>query len=126
MAALLSAKGDSADAISHLVEAVQISPDWLPPLNNLAWMLSTQPQAKLRNGTEATRLALRAVGLTKERIPAHWTPWLRLMPKRAAFRMRFKRQKAPFKKAGAFGQTNLAVEIQSRLKLYQSQQAYRE
>ena len=48
----------------HYREALRLNPDWIEALNNLAWSLATQPEARFRDGKEAVRLAARAVALT--------------------------------------------------------------
>jgi tetratricopeptide (TPR) repeat protein len=46
-------------------EAVRDEPENALPLNNLAWILSTCPDATLRDGKRAVELATRACGLTE-------------------------------------------------------------
>jgi len=64
LAVALLARGQVAEASGHLREAVRLKPDWVEALNNLAWLLATQPDARLRDGTRAVALAERAVELT--------------------------------------------------------------
>lgn len=49
----------------HLREAIRLDPKDAEPLNNLAWLLATHPEAGLRDGAEAVRLSARAVELTR-------------------------------------------------------------
>ena len=53
-------QGQVAEAISHYQKALAIKPDYIEVQNNLALVLATCPQASLRNGIEAVRLAERA------------------------------------------------------------------
>jgi Flp pilus assembly protein TadD len=46
-----------------------LAPDWPPALNGLAWLLATHPDATVRNGPEAVRLAERACAVTSRRNP---------------------------------------------------------
>ncbi len=65
IASSLSRQGDFTGAIARYRRALQIDPDHAEVLNNLAWLLATCPEASLRNGPEAVRLALKACELTR-------------------------------------------------------------
>jgi cytochrome c-type biogenesis protein CcmH/NrfG len=67
IAGALSLQGDFAGAIARYRRALQIDPDHAEVLNNLAWLLATCPEASLRDGPEAVRLALEACELTRFR-----------------------------------------------------------
>ena len=54
-----------SDAIEYYRRALQSNPSSVPALNNLAWILATAPDLRLRNGQEAVRLAERACQLTQ-------------------------------------------------------------
>ena len=56
----LLAKGRVRDAMAEYTKALQISPENLAALSNLAWLLATSADPSLRNGSEAVRLAERA------------------------------------------------------------------
>ena len=56
-------------ALKAYREAVRLSPDSAAALNDLAWLLATLPDAKLRDGAEALRLAQRACDLTQNQEP---------------------------------------------------------
>lgn len=126
LAALSSIRGDATSAISHLQEAVRLDPDWPPALNNLAWILATQPDEKFRNGPEAMRLAMRAVILTGKNNPNTMDTLAAAYAETGRFKDAVLTADCAIQNASAAGQTNLAAEIKSRLKLYQSQQPYRE
>ncbi len=49
-----------AEAITHYETALKIAPDSTSTLNNLAWALSTSPEASLRDGMRALDLAKKA------------------------------------------------------------------
>jgi tetratricopeptide (TPR) repeat protein len=52
-------------AIPEYREALRLRADWPPEaLNNMAWVLATHPEARLRDGAEALGLAQRACRLT--------------------------------------------------------------
>ena len=56
--------------MAHYLEALKANPYYVPALNNLAWILSTHPQAELRSGPEAVTMATRACTLTQWKSPA--------------------------------------------------------
>ncbi len=60
LAAKLERSGKVAEAIAHYQEALHLVPDQPDVLNNLAWLLATCPDPKVRNGTQAVALAQRA------------------------------------------------------------------
>src|SRR5262249_7655174 len=64
IATVARARGSVAEAIQGFRRALRLQPDWIQALGSLAWILATSPDATLRDGDEATRLAQRAVLLT--------------------------------------------------------------
>ena len=65
LATLLDNTGRSAEAIDQYRETLRLDPESVAALNNLAWLLATSPEANLRDGAEAVRLAERACDLTQ-------------------------------------------------------------
>jgi protein O-mannosyl-transferase len=126
LAGLFSAKGDAASAISQLEETVRLAPDWPLALNNLAWMRATDQDSKLRNGSEAARLAMRAVALTRKNDPSTLDTLAAAYAETGQFTDAATTAEMAVQIANAAAETNLASQIQSRLKLYQAQQPYRE
>ncbi len=64
MAALLSGMHRVTEAADHYREALRLNPNDVVALNNLAWVLATHPDDKMRNGYEAASCADRACALT--------------------------------------------------------------
>src|SRR5262249_32651466 len=58
------------EAIAHWENAVANKSDFVPVLNNLAWVLSAFPEPSIRNGDKALRLADRAHQLSGSKDPA--------------------------------------------------------
>jgi len=58
-------QGDADEAVNHYRQALRFKPDWLPPMKDIAWILATHPDPKVRNAGEAIRMAERAAELTK-------------------------------------------------------------
>ncbi len=62
----LNRAGQTAEAIQQFRRVVALRPNLVEALNNLAWMLATGPDEKLRDGAEAVRLAEQSCRLTGE------------------------------------------------------------
>lgn len=63
-AAALLHLGRLAEAVNQLNEALRLKPDSTLAMNNLAWLLATSPDASVRDGARAVRLAERACEIT--------------------------------------------------------------
>ena len=76
---ILLQKGEVDEAIIHLQKTLQIRPDSLEVLNNLAWLLATGPNARMRDGVQAVQYAGRACELTHYGVTlSRWHPGGRL------------------------------------------------
>jgi tetratricopeptide (TPR) repeat protein len=62
-------EGRTGEAIAHWETAVANGSDFVPALNNLAWVLAAFPEASIRNGDKALRLADRANELSRSKDP---------------------------------------------------------
>jgi Flp pilus assembly protein TadD len=65
----LGMQGRTAEAADQYRFLLNLQPDSVEALNNLAWILAASPTDSLRNGAEAVRLAERACELTQHRAP---------------------------------------------------------
>jgi tetratricopeptide (TPR) repeat protein len=63
LGALLAQSGQATEAIAAYRKAMPLGPERFEAPNNLAWLLATHPDAGIRNGAEAVRLAESAVKL---------------------------------------------------------------
>jgi Flp pilus assembly protein TadD len=63
-------KGQVNEAMAQFQKALELQPDNVEVQNNLAWVLATAPNASLRNGVKAVRLAQRAKQLSGGQNPA--------------------------------------------------------
>jgi tetratricopeptide (TPR) repeat protein len=70
MGLALLKEGRPGEAIAHWENAVANDSDFVPALNNLAWVLAAFPEASIRNGDKALRLADRANQLSGSKDPA--------------------------------------------------------
>ena len=120
----LARKGNLADAIRHYTEALRLKPDRLEPMNNLAWVLATAEDTKVRNPAEAVRLAERACELTKYEQPELLDTLAAGYAAAGRFSEAIETAEKAIKLAESAGQKKLAGEIQSRLQLYKAGQPY--
>jgi tetratricopeptide (TPR) repeat protein len=65
--ALFYLQGKSAEAVAQWKEVLRAAPNHVPVLNQMAQVMATDPDASVRNGPEAVRLAERAVQLSGNR-----------------------------------------------------------
>jgi tetratricopeptide (TPR) repeat protein len=63
-------KGKMSEAVALFEKAIVLEPDWVNPINALAWNLATYNDEKIRNPVRALQLAKRACELTNYENPA--------------------------------------------------------
>lgn len=63
-------RGDFPGAARHYQWSLSLNPDFPPALNNLAWIRATHPNANLRDGAEAVKLAERCCKLSNYQVSA--------------------------------------------------------
>jgi tetratricopeptide (TPR) repeat protein len=68
-AVFLNKVGKTAQSIEYYERAIEINPELLAALDNLAWLLATHPDGEIRNGQRAVELAGRACQLTDYQEP---------------------------------------------------------
>jgi tetratricopeptide (TPR) repeat protein len=126
LAGVYAAQRQTADAIRHLREAIPLDPQNPEPLNNLAWLLATHPDAAVRDGAEAVRLATRAVELSK----TNDVDMLDTLAAAQAETGQFAQAAATAQQAIALaqqrGQGEIAGAISNRLERYQQGRGWRQ
>lgn len=126
VAAELSQEGNTAEAITHWREALQLSPDSPEILNNLAWLLATHPDAAFRNGAEAVQLAERACSISGSKSPSFLDTLAAAYAEAGRFEDAMKTVLRAVGYAEQARDTEKAAKLRQRLQLYQSCQPYRE
>jgi protein O-mannosyl-transferase len=123
---LCQQQGRTPEALKHWREAARLAPQWPEPINNLAWVLATDPRAEVRDGAEALKLATRAV----QQVGPGNVNVLDTLAAAYAEEGRFAEASATARQAEAEaltqGQVELAQRIQRRLALYASGQPFRD
>jgi len=122
---ILQHQGWIEEAVSHYSEAVRLRRDDAEVRNNLAWIRATHPDAALRDGVEAVRLAERACELTGRKDPGI----LDTLAAAYAEAGRFADAAATASEAAALARTagreDLARQIEAHQRLFEAGQPYR-
>ena len=104
--------------------ALKRSPNSLRALNNLAWLLSTCPNASIRNGSQAVQIAKRAVQLSQARDPTILDTLACSYAEAAQFEQAVETATKAYELAISHGRNQLAKSIQSRKRLFESGQPF--
>jgi len=124
---LLAAQGDRAGSLNVLREALKHNPDSALLANNTAWQLATAPNAALRDGAEAVRLAERAQDLLGDRVSADILDTLAAAYAEAG---RMEDASAMARRALELAEraenATLTADIRARLALYEAGKPYRD
>jgi hypothetical protein len=112
--------GQMEEAMLHYQKALEIQPDYLVAQNQLAWLLATCPQASLRNGAKAVKLAERANQIAGGGNPFILRTLAAAYAEAGRFSEAVKSAQRALDLAGAQSNTALAGALQSEMKLYQA------
>jgi protein O-mannosyl-transferase len=123
---VLAALGRGAEAINQYRQALTLVPDLVPNLNNLAWILATDPAATNRNGAEAVQLAEWACALTDRQIPVLVGTLAAAYAEAGRFKEAIETARQARDLARAAGQPEVAEKNRELLELYQSGRPYRQ
>ena len=115
-------QGKTKLAIADYQKAVQLQPNLTVVFENLAWLLSSSPQAEIRNGKLALQYAKKACQLTNWRNPNCLDALAASYAEIGNFSEAIKWQTKILEKAPE----DLAAPLQQRLKLYQANQPFRQ
>ncbi len=120
----------SAEAAAHFREALRLRPEvsaksgniaWA---NNLAWIMATNPDAKLRNGAEAVALARQACEAVKYKDPSLLDTLAAALAEAGQFDEAIKVSKQQIDLVA--GQQKTIDEANARIALYRASQPFRE
>ncbi len=125
-ARLLQMANDYRAAIQELTVTIQLRPDWTEALNNLAWVLATNPDASLRNGIEALRYATRAINSAKTKDADQYDTLAAAYAEAGQFKQAETAAEESIKLAKVAQRTDLVESVAKRLALYQAGKPYRE
>jgi protein O-mannosyl-transferase len=119
-------KGSLRDAIAHYEAALEFSPHSILALNNLAWVLSTCPEAALRNGAKAVALAEKADQYSDRQNPIFTRTLAAAYAEAGRFNDAFETARRASQLARAQGEPQLADEIAKDVDLYREKSPLRD
>jgi tetratricopeptide (TPR) repeat protein len=126
LAIMLLARNEVEEASRHYREAVRLRPDWLEALNNLSWLLATQPDRRFRDGKEAVELAARGVALTYTNNAGALDTLGAALAEAGRFPEALDAARTAARLARASGSAQLAQEIEARQQGYERREPFRE
>jgi tetratricopeptide (TPR) repeat protein len=126
LAVALEEKGETAEAIQHYQKAVQNSPQAIPALTNLSWLLATSSSQALRDSNKALELAGRANDLTGGSNPVILRTLAAAYAEAGQFGKAIENARAAIQHARLSGDKSLAAELNQQIALYELGVPYRE
>lgn len=120
MAVAAAGQGRSGEALREYREALRVRPDWPEALNNLALILATDEDPKIRDGREAVVLAERACELTDHQHALVLDTLGVAYAEVGRFNEAVDSAERALAIARSSGQSELAAHIESRLEQYRS------
>jgi tetratricopeptide (TPR) repeat protein len=114
------------EAVSELQQVLARKPNDAEAQKNMAWVLATWPEARIRDGAKAVELAERANELTYNRDPIIGTTLAAAYAETGRFAEATRTAEAALQKAEDSGNTALAGAIRAQLLLYRSGQPFRD
>ena len=119
-------QGKLKEAGIHYELAIKLKPDWPTALNDLAWIRATAPQAELRDGAEAVRLAERACGLSGGKEARFLGTLDAAYAEAGRFNEAIRTAEKTRQLAVAAGEKEVAAAAEQRLALYRKKQPFRQ
>jgi tetratricopeptide (TPR) repeat protein len=113
-------QGRMDEAIAQYQKALELKPGNIEAQKNLAWVLATCPQAGLRNGSKAVKLAEQASQLAGGGNPLILGTLAAAYAEVGRFSEAVETAQRALRLAGAQSNTNLAGQLQAQLKFYQA------
>lgn len=121
----LWATGRSREASARYRQVLEVKPDWAVAANSLAWVVATDRDEKVRNGSEAVQWALRACQADGAQNPAYLDTLAAAYAESGDFDKAVQLALEAVNLARNAGNTELADEVGKRLALYQKQTPFR-
>jgi tetratricopeptide (TPR) repeat protein len=116
--------GKIDEAIPHFEKALRFKPDWVAPMNDLAWILAASKEATIRNPDKAVGLALRACELTNSNRPDFLDTLAAAYAAAGNFHKAIETAEKALELCQSSEQSLLKKEIENRLDLYKAGRPY--
>ena len=126
LAIALDEEGQSVEAVKHYEKALEISPQSVSALNNLAWLLATGSNASLRNGARAIQLATQADQLSGGTNALVLRTLAAAYAEAGQFEKAIENAKTAMQLGRSQGDDSLVTELQQQIALYELGLPYRE
>jgi len=126
LASALLAVGKRDEAVTEYKAALELDPDWLVALNDLAWVLATDPEPRRRDGAQAVLLAERLCRLTESRDPQSIGTLAAAYAEAGRFADAVKSAAQAAELAEKLGQPDRAAKNRELLELYRKGKPYHE
>ncbi len=123
---ILAGLGKIPEAIASYQTALQQNADIPMALNNLAWILATTEDPKLRNATQAVQFAERACQLTQQQQPITIGTLAAAYAEAGRFKEAIEAAKKAQTQALAAGEKDLAATNQKLIDLFKASRPFRE
>ncbi|MFA5252008.1 MAG: tetratricopeptide repeat protein, partial [Phycisphaerae bacterium] len=121
---VLVQSGKIDEAITHFEDALRQKPDWIEPMNNLAWLLAVSKETTIHNPTKAVGVAWRACELTNYRRPDLLDTLAAAYAAAGDFSKAVETAEKALGLCQSPGLNSLKKEIESRLVLYKAGKPY--
>lgn len=122
----LATLGRNSEALQAYRQALTTAPDDPRLLSRVAWLLATAPEAALRDGREAVRLAERAVLITDGRDADSIDTLAAAYAEAGRFNEAVSTQERAIAVAGQAGLAAMIPHMQARVELYRAGQKFRQ
>jgi tetratricopeptide (TPR) repeat protein len=113
-------QGHVKEGIEEWQKVLVLEPDNGNAMNNLAWVFATSPDASVRRGSEAVRLAERALSVSGNRIPLVFRTLAAAYAESGRFAEALQAAQRGLELAQSQGNSALAAELQTTIALYQA------
>jgi len=125
-ASLYYSQGRAQEALAQWREALRVDPNFLPAMNEAAHALAASPNASDRNGAEAVKFAERAAQLSGARNPVYLDTPAAAHAEVGRFPEAITIGRKALDLAAQQHRGQLMEGLKTRIKLYESQQPYRD
>jgi len=119
-------QGKVREALEQWREGVRVDPNHVPLLSQTAWVLATCPDGSIRNGTEALKLAQRAVKASGGKDPAVLDTLAAAFAEAGRFLEAIATTHQALDLATQQNAQPLAEELKARMSLYEARTPFRE
>src|SRR5262249_22137597 len=118
--------GRNKEAVQQYQLTLNLDPEMVEALNDLAWIFASSPDADLRNGQEAVRLAQHACELTQFKIPLMGGTTAAADAAAGQFPEAVRRAEQAADMASSLGRMEVARRNRALAELFRSHRAYHE